>query len=781
MNDLPSTLAVVASTDVRIDHLYKPILRELVDAGVKVYAIAPPGDAAAHIKEAGAEFVPWPLDRRSLSLISNIGSVLDLIRIYSSLKPDMVHHYTVKPNLHGALAAWWCAVPVTFTGVTGLGQLFSPGGLWRRVLRTLVLLMYRRVAAELSDRLIFQTHHDINVLLGNRAIRRKAQVIDGGAGVDIEFFDPRSVPQAEREAVRKELHIDRDAPVVLMASRLLREKGVTDYVAAAHAVKAKNPSVRFLLAGARDPGNFGSVGVAEVEEWRHDDSVDVLGFRSDVRSLFALADVVVHPTYYPEGIPRVLIEAAAMGKPIISTSIPGVEQILANEVNGIVVPPQDAAAIAKAIETLLADAALRVQYGNAGRRRVKEHYDVRRVVERHMAEYRAAWSAFLHPPATGAPAPEPVANLQPTASTAAPSVSVIVPARDAEATLGLALDQVLAQEYDGDIEVIVADGSDTPKTAEIVRERATVRLVQNPHKTIGFGINLAIREAKGDILLRCDAHSFLPQGYVRRAVETLQRTGAANVGGRQVPVGTTAFERAVAIAMSAAIGAGDARYRLGGKEGPVDTVYLGAFRRDALAAIGGFDPHFFHNQDYEVNWRLRQSGEKVWFDPALSVNYRPRATLLKLVRQYFNYGRWKSAVLLRHPRSLRSRHLAPPALLAALVGSALLAILHRPWAPWAAVVPAVYVLALVAWSVVGGVRQRTLAAAAVPLALATMHISWAIGFFLPARRADRRPLRLAKGAKVHGEKASGTARSDGTNDGAAGGPGDQPLTTEERA
>ena len=763
MNDLPGSLAVVASTDVRIDHLYKPILRELVNAGVKVYAIAPPGDAAAQIEQAGAEFVPWPLDRRSLNPFSNIGRVFALVRIYSRLKPDIVHHYTVKPNLYGALAAWWCAVPVTFTGVTGLGQLFSPGGLSRKALRMIVLLLYR-IAAQLSDRLIFQTSHDIDVLLGNRAMRRKAQVIDGGAGVDVQLFDPQSVSPAQQEAVRQELNIDLDAPIVLMASRLLHEKGVQDYVAAARAVKAKHPKVRFLLAGARDPGNFGSVSVADVEEWRREGHVDVMGFRDDVRALFTLADVVVHPTYYPEGIPRVLIEAASMGKPIVSTSIPGVEQILSNGVNGIVVPPRDSAAIAEAIERLLADAELRTRYGKAGRRSVEEHYNVRLVVQRHIAEYRAAWLAFVHPPATDAPTAATTPEERPTPApletpepAGVPAVSVIVPARNAEATLGLALDQILAQEYDGDIEVIVADGSDTEQTAEIVRERGTVKLVPNPHKTIGFGINLAIREAKGDILLRCDAHSFLPQGYVRRAVETLQRTGAANVGGRQVPVGTTAFERAVAIAMSAAMGAGDARYRLGGKEGPVDTVYLGAFRRDALTAVGSFDPHFFHNQDYEVNWRLRQSGETIWFDPALTVEYRPRATLRRLAAQYFNYGRWKSAVLRRHPKSLQVRHLAPPALFLALVASALVAIVHPPWAPWAALVPLVYVLTLVVSGAVGGIRHRTLAAVAVPLALATMHLSWAIGFFLPARRGGGAN---ETAAEVNCDEASGRDRLD---------------------
>lgn len=743
MNDLPGSLAVVASTDVRIDRLYKPILRELVNAGVKVYAIAPPGDAAAQIEDAGAEFVPWHLDRRSLNPFSNIGPVLALIRIYSRIKPDVVHHYTVKPNLYGALAAWFCAVPVTFTGITGLGQLFSSGGgLRRRILRVILLLLYR-IVAELSDRLIFQTRHDINVLLGDRGVRTKAQVVDGGAGVNTKYYDPLHVSPAQQEAIRKELNIPPDAPVVLMASRLLHEKGVGDYVKAARIVKAKCPKVRFLLAGDRDPGNFGSVDVADVAEWHRTGVVDLIGFRDDIRTLLALADVVAHPTYYPEGIPRILIEAASMSRPIVSTSIPGVEHILLNGQNGIVVPPRDVDAIAAAIQQLVADVDLRVAYGNAGRRRVEEQFDSRFVAERHMEQYRAAWSAFLRPAAPEqerAPAPaaaQPSQTALPhqqTESPALPAVSIIVPARDAEATLGMALDSILAQDYDGDLEVIVADGSETPETAEIARERSGVRLVQNPHKTIGFGINLAIRASRGDVLVRCDAHSFLPPGYVRRAVETLQKTGAANVGGRQIPVGTSLFECAVAMAMTAVLGAGDARYRLGGKEGPVDTVYLGAFRRTALASVGGFDPHFFHNQDYEVNWRLRQKGETIWFEPALTVEYRPRRNLRQLARQYFNYGRWKSAVLLRHPRSLRSRHLAPPMLLAGLVAAALVAAFHRPWAPWAALLPSIYVFTIVGFSVVEGVRVRKWAAVLVPLVLATMHISWAIGFFLPARR-----------------------------------------------
>lgn len=740
MNDLPQTLAVVASTDTRIDRLYKPILREMVKAGVKVYAIAPPGSAVGNIESAGAEFVPWHLDRRSLNPFSNFMRVLELMRIYSRIKPDVVHHYTVKPNLYGALAAWCCAVPVTFTGITGLGQVFSPGGWRQKTLRMGVLMLYR-IAATQSDRLIFQTEHDIDVLLGKGAAKNRAQVISGGAGVDVQYFDSRNVSAEQGDRVRAELNIPHDALVVLMASRLLYEKGVGEYVKAARVVKAGDSKVRFLLAGERDAGNFGSVEHGEIQRWREEAVVDFMGYRHDIRTLLALADIVVHPTYYPEGIPRILIEAASMGKPIVSTSIPGVEQILADGVNGIVVPPRDVGATAAAIETLLTGPNLRTEYGSAGRRWAEKQYDSRMVVRQHLAEYRAAWREFVYgdgmregraePLATTSEVPverpvsRPPAQLEP-----APLLSVIMPIRDADETLAKALDSVLSQDYDGDVEVVVADGSGTAETAEIVRRRPNTRVVANPRKTIGFGINVAIQEAKGDILVRCDAHSFLPAGYLRRAVETLKRTGAANVGGRQVPVGTTFFQRAVAVAMTSPIGAGDARYRLGGREGPVDTVYLGTFRRDMLESVGGFDPSFRHNQDYEVNWRLRESGKLVWFDPELTVEYRPRSTLRKLASQYFHYGRWKSAVLLRHPGSLRSRHVAAPALLLGLAAAVPVAVFQ----PWVGLFPVCYALTLAAWGLVEGFRRRTAAGLAVPLALATMHVSWALGFFLPARR-----------------------------------------------
>ena len=317
-----------------------------------------------------------------------------------------------------------------------------------------------------------------------------------------------------------------------------------------------------------------------------------------------------------------------------------------------------------------------------------------------------------------------------------PSVSVVIPARNAEATIGAAIDSVLSQDYKGLVEVIVADGSDTAATSDLVRRLyPTVRLVPNPEQTAGFGLRAAHGAATGEIIVRCDAHTVFPPGYLRRVMSILQRTGAANVGGRQRPVGTTFFECAVAIAMTTPLGAGGARYRLGGAEGPVDTVFLGAFRRDALEEVGGVDPTFVRNQDYELNWRLRAHGETVWFDPGLVVDYQPRGTLGALARQYFNYGRWKRVMVRRHPASLLPRHLASPLLLLGLITATVMAMVSVGagvfWATTA--IPLMYVFTLALGALTVGIRRRSYAAFLLPLVLVTMHLSWGIGFFTPVR------------------------------------------------
>lgn len=309
-------------------------------------------------------------------------------------------------------------------------------------------------------------------------------------------------------------------------------------------------------------------------------------------------------------------------------------------------------------------------------------------------------------------------------STNLPTVSVIIPAKNAAEVLPHALESIESQTYPHIVEVVVSAADE-----DTARAAAGVRVVDNPDGSTPLGLNRAIAASNGEVIVRCDAHSQLPPDYVARAVETLQRTGAANVGGMQVPVGETPWEQAIAAAMSSPFGAGDARYRVGGEEGPVETVYLGVFRREALERIGGFDESFVRNQDYELNHRLIEAGETVWFDPELKVKYRPRGSLGALARQYFDYGRAKRAFVRRHRGSLRWRQLAAPAVTVTLVG----ALLVSPWIPAALLILLAYATGLV----LVGLTIQAESAIRVAAALATMHLSWGWGFILPDRISNQ--------------------------------------------
>ena len=320
----------------------------------------------------------------------------------------------------------------------------------------------------------------------------------------------------------------------------------------------------------------------------------------------------------------------------------------------------------------------------------------------------------------------------------APSVSVIMPARNAEGTIAEALESVRAQDYPGRVEVVVADGSDTPAMMELLQRRYPwVRVVPNPCRIIAPGVNAALEVATGEVVARCDAHTILPPDYLRLAVATLEETKAANVGGRQRPFGTTFFERAVSCALDTLLGTGRARFRVGGPEGPDNTVYLGVFWRKTLDAAGGYDSSLDCAEDYELNCRLRKNGGVVWFDPKLMVDYRARDTLWSLARQYFSYGRWKRVVLWRHPQAALPRHFAAPLLVLGLAGSAGLGWAGAPWLA-AALVPVAYLCALVATTLAAGLRQREPAALLLPVVLVTMHLSWGLGFFLPLFRTAQR-------------------------------------------
>ncbi|MET7305094.1 glycosyltransferase family 2 protein [Embleya sp. NPDC005575] len=320
-----------------------------------------------------------------------------------------------------------------------------------------------------------------------------------------------------------------------------------------------------------------------------------------------------------------------------------------------------------------------------------------------------------------------------------PPVSVIMPVLNESRHLEEAVGRVLAQDYPGEIEVVIALGPSTDDTDEIaarlVANDSRVRTVPNPTGRTPSALNAAIRASRHPVIVRVDGHGILPARYISTAVRLLAETGAANVGGLMHAEGTTPYEEAVARAMTSKLGVGNARFHTGGGAGPSDTVYLGVFRREVLEELGGYNEEFERAQDWELNYRIREAGYLIWFSPELEVSYRPRPTTKALAKQYFNYGRWRRVVSRHHQGSVNLRYLAPPAALAAVAAGTVVGLSGRK-VGW--LVPGGYAAGILAGAAWEGRDLSPGALVRLPGVLATMHGSWGAGFLTsPKSLADR--------------------------------------------
>lgn len=319
-----------------------------------------------------------------------------------------------------------------------------------------------------------------------------------------------------------------------------------------------------------------------------------------------------------------------------------------------------------------------------------------------------------------------------------PHVSIIVPCYNERETIGTLLAAIAAQDYPlEELEVVIADGRSTDGTLRAIEafafshRKLDIRVVDNPDRSIPAGLNRALQAARGEILLRLDAHSRPDPDYVSRILEVLRRTEAANVGGRWriKPSADTAIARSIARAVSHPIGAGGARYRTNGEAGPVETVPFGAFPRHWVERVGGFNEELLSNEDYEYNVRLRQAGGLIWFDPTIRTDYYARPSLKALAQQYFRYGFWKARMLLRHPTSIHWRQVLP-ALFTLTTLVLLLASLFWPWARLLlAVELGLYGAICLTAGITEAIREGDwVLAPGIVLALWTSHFAWGIGF-----------------------------------------------------
>ncbi|WP_374107665.1 glycosyltransferase family 2 protein [Leifsonia poae] len=323
-----------------------------------------------------------------------------------------------------------------------------------------------------------------------------------------------------------------------------------------------------------------------------------------------------------------------------------------------------------------------------------------------------------------------------------PGVSYVMPVLNEVTHVRAAVDSLLRQDYAGPFEVTLALGPSMDGTTELVAELAAVdpriHVVDNVVGSTPAGLNLAIRASQYPIVVRVDAHSVLPPDYARIAVETIEQTGADNVGGLMDAQGTTPFEAAVARAYGSRIGLGGTKLHVGGEAGPAETVYLGVFRRDRLLEVGLFDEGIKRGQDWELNRRLRSTGGTVWFTPELKVTYRPRPNLYRLARQFVSTGVWRGELARRFPAANGLRYFAPPVMVIAvavglilgIVGIVQAAVGAAPWLLLGFAVPAFYILVVIASAILWGRRDGLRSFLWFLVVLPCIHFCWGIGFVL---------------------------------------------------
>ena len=349
-------------------------MRALKTQGATVLGAGAVGDGfESKVEALGIPFISLPIDIKSIRLERDVALFWTLYRWYRKEKPDVVHHFTIKPVIYGSIAARLARVPKIVNTVTGLGSAFREDAGW---LRRVVEQLYR-VALACAHCTFFQNPDDLEMFLVRRLVQPQKAGLLPGSGVDCAFFSPEI---RRRQPSEKSL-------IFLMVARLLRDKGVYEFVEAARLVKRDFPATQFQMLGGRDERNPTVVPQWELDSWQQEGLVTWLGEVADVRPVVAAADVVVLPSYYREGIPRALLEAAAMEKPLITTDAVGCREVVDEGVNGLLVPVKDATVLADAMIRMLKDPAMRVRMGKAGRKKMERDFDERIVLEKILHTY----------------------------------------------------------------------------------------------------------------------------------------------------------------------------------------------------------------------------------------------------------------------------------------------------------------------------------------------------------------------------------------------------------
>jgi glycosyltransferase involved in cell wall biosynthesis len=357
------------------------LARAARDAGFDVAVATRVADHAELIRREGFRLFPISLVRRSRNPWRELGAIRELITLYRRERPDLVHHVALKPILYGSLAAWFAGVPVVINAFAGLGYAFTERHRRIPFLRSIIQFGLRSAIKFSRSVVVFQNSEDRDQLIEDGVVSPNRTRVIAGSGIDTNAFAPTQLP--------------RGTPIVLLASRMLWDKGIGDFVAAARILRAKGVPARFVLVGRCDEDNPTAIAQDQLLRWKEEDGVEWWGHRDDMPAVFVSATLVVLPSYR-EGLPKVLLEAAACAKPIVAADVQGCREVVRDGDTGILVPPKNAQALAQAITTLLQDPALCERMGRRGRDLVVKEFSVERITSETVAFYRELLGPAWH-------------------------------------------------------------------------------------------------------------------------------------------------------------------------------------------------------------------------------------------------------------------------------------------------------------------------------------------------------------------------------------------------
>lgn len=360
-----------------------PLALAARDAGSDVHVAVPDESESEHVAATGLPTHRIPLRRGRSGLSADLRLLSSLRKLFRDLKPDLVHLVTIKPILFGGLAAQLEGVPAVVAAVSGLGHVFIERGPLAALRRTAVLAAYRVALSHANKRVIFQNDDDRAWFVRRRTVPPSSVAIIRGSGVDLRQFAPRPEPDCLE-----------GPPRVILPARMLREKGVAEFVAAAEQLRREGIAARCTLVGEADTANPSAVDELELRRWCESGAIEWWGHRSDMPNVYAQAHVICLPSYR-EGLSKTLLEAMACARPIVTTDVPGCRDAVRHGVNGLLVPARDSGALAQALKRLILDAPLRQEMGNRGREICERDFGVESVISRTLEIYKELLKASL--------------------------------------------------------------------------------------------------------------------------------------------------------------------------------------------------------------------------------------------------------------------------------------------------------------------------------------------------------------------------------------------------